>query len=182
MTTETATALSDLRPAYVYTTGMGMTWWCRVCAEHGAYFQDVAQATEDAREHGHSCLVLHVRGPVKPLHQLGRAPRRVQLRRSPGWRMPKSAVKVSRGTRWGNPWVVGAHMPTVLPGGTIDLERRLITRQLAVASYRHRTEWLMRFDAFAAELRRELAGRDLACWCKLDDECHADVLLALAET
>lgn len=25
--------------------------------------------------------------------------------------------------------------------------------------------------------RRELAGRDLACWCRLDDPCHADVLL-----
>lgn len=26
----------------------------------------------------------------------------------------------------------------------------------------------------------ELAGRDLACWCPLDQPCHADVLLELA--
>jgi hypothetical protein len=26
----------------------------------------------------------------------------------------------------------------------------------------------------------ELAGKDLACWCPLDQPCHADVLLALA--
>lgn len=26
----------------------------------------------------------------------------------------------------------------------------------------------------------ELAGRDLACWCRLDRPCHADVLLELA--
>jgi hypothetical protein len=25
-----------------------------------------------------------------------------------------------------------------------------------------------------------LAGRDLACWCPLDQPCHADVLLELA--
>jgi hypothetical protein len=25
--------------------------------------------------------------------------------------------------------------------------------------------------------RRELAGKDLACWCKLDQPCHADELL-----
>jgi hypothetical protein len=25
-----------------------------------------------------------------------------------------------------------------------------------------------------------LAGRDLACWCPLDQPCHADVLLAIA--
>jgi hypothetical protein len=26
----------------------------------------------------------------------------------------------------------------------------------------------------------ELRGHDLACWCKLDEPCHADVLLELA--
>jgi hypothetical protein len=34
-----------------------------------------------------------------------------------------------------------------------------------------------RFDA--AALHRDLAGRDLACWCKPDQPCHADVLLEL---
>ena len=29
-------------------------------------------------------------------------------------------------------------------------------------------------------LRHELAGYDLACWCPLDQPCHADVLLELA--
>jgi hypothetical protein len=29
-------------------------------------------------------------------------------------------------------------------------------------------------------LRRDLAGYDLACWCPLDQPCHADVLLELA--
>ena len=30
------------------------------------------------------------------------------------------------------------------------------------------------------DARRELAGRDLACWCPLDQPCHADVLLRVA--
>lgn len=29
-------------------------------------------------------------------------------------------------------------------------------------------------------IRTALAGRDLACWCALDQPCHADVLLDLA--
>ncbi|HEY9371501.1 DUF4326 domain-containing protein [Streptomyces sp.] len=29
---------------------------------------------------------------------------------------------------------------------------------------------------------RELAGRDLACWCPLDQPCHADVLLEIANS
>jgi hypothetical protein len=28
----------------------------------------------------------------------------------------------------------------------------------------------------------ELTGHDLACWCPLDEPCHADTLLALANT
>ena len=32
------------------------------------------------------------------------------------------------------------------------------------------------------DVRRELAGRDLACWCPLDEPCHADVLLEVANT
>lgn len=31
-----------------------------------------------------------------------------------------------------------------------------------------------------AGVRAELRGRDLACWCPLDQPCHADVLLRLA--
>lgn len=30
------------------------------------------------------------------------------------------------------------------------------------------------------EIRERLAGRDLACWCPLDQPCHADVLLSIA--
>jgi len=30
------------------------------------------------------------------------------------------------------------------------------------------------------DVRRELAGRDLACWCPPAEACHADVLLAIA--
>lgn len=32
----------------------------------------------------------------------------------------------------------------------------------------------------AAEAREQLRGKDLACWCPLDQPCHADVLLELA--
>lgn len=30
------------------------------------------------------------------------------------------------------------------------------------------------------DIRRELPGRDLVCWCPLDQACHADILLELA--
>jgi hypothetical protein len=32
------------------------------------------------------------------------------------------------------------------------------------------------------DARRELKGRDLACWCSLDGPCHADVLIEIANS
>lgn len=90
-------------------------------------------------------------------------PTRVQLRRTKGWRMPPNAVKVDRSTRWGNPFGVG-------PGRT---------RRQAVAAFALHLAATEQ-DSLRAEIRRELRGRDLACWCPLDQPCHADVLLLLA--
>jgi hypothetical protein len=40
--------------------------------------------------------------------------------------------------------------------------------------------WILADARLIASIRLELAGRDLACWCPLDQPCHADVLLELA--
>lgn len=41
-------------------------------------------------------------------------PKRIQLQRTKGWRMPAGAVKVDRSTRWGNPYKVGGHADVLL--------------------------------------------------------------------
>jgi hypothetical protein len=41
-------------------------------------------------------------------------PRRIQLSRSKGSRLPARTVKVDRSTRWGNPYRVGASEALVL--------------------------------------------------------------------
>lgn len=89
-------------------------------------------------------------------------PDRIQLRRAKGWRKPPGAVVVSRPTRWGNPYSVADH-----------------GRDQAVGLYR---QHLADHPELAAAARRELAGRDLACWCKPGDLCHADVLLEVANS
>lgn len=35
------------------------------------------------------------------------SPKRIQRKRTGGWRMPEGAVYVGRGSKWGNPFVVG---------------------------------------------------------------------------
>ena len=93
-------------------------------------------------------------------------PRRIRLSRRRGWRKPAGAIVVARPTKWGNPFV-------------IDAEH---SRADAVARFARALEGgdgsTLGFTAH--DVRRELAGRDLACWCPLEEPCHADVLLRVA--
>lgn len=102
------------------------------------------------------------------------APARVQLRRTRGWRMPANAVKVDRSTPWGNPYRAG--MPGVPDAQTaVALFRRLIEHPHMAGD-----DVCQRLTP--ERIRADLGGRDLACWCKPDDPCHADVLLAFANS
>lgn len=103
-------------------------------------------------------------------------PKRIQRKRTKGWRMPENAVYVGRPTKWGNPFMVVDVLEAYCGN-----ERE--ARADCVRSYR---EYLLRDDgayirlASAVDAARELRGKDLACWCPLDQPCHADVLLELA--
>jgi hypothetical protein len=102
------------------------------------------------------------------------APYRIQLRRTKGWRKPIDAVVVARPTRWGNPFRVG----DVIHRGPLYSGHDEIVRDRAHAVRLYR-QWLFTQE-HSENLAVELRGRVLACWCPLDQPCHADVLLELA--
>ncbi len=101
------------------------------------------------------------------------APKRIQRRRTKGWRMPKGAVYVGRGTQWGNPFRLDGSLKG-LPAN--------VARDKAIARYRYEIVemggGIVGFNHLwvASKLR----GKTLACWCPIDRACHADVLLELA--
>ena len=87
-------------------------------------------------------------------------PKRVQLSRRKGWKIPPHTVSVARPTRWGNPFRVG------VDGDAAECVRKY--RDCHIAGWER--------SYFISRLR----GKNLACWCKLDEPCHADVLLEVA--
>jgi len=117
-------------------------------------------------------------------------PKRVQRRRTKGWRMPPNTVYVGRGTRWGNPWRVVVWQRVrgravtwcVVPSKPSDVsmfdDEAAVIRE-TVDRYR---AWLLGCPYMLHEARKTLRGKDLACWCQLDQPCHADVLLELANS
>lgn len=105
-------------------------------------------------------------------------PERIQLRRTKGWRKPAGAINVARPTKWGNPWKVGSTGWTVGPDRVINREPHPpLTAEQAVESYRND---IAGDDTYIAIIRRDLGGKDLACWCRIGEPCHADVLLRIA--
>jgi hypothetical protein len=117
-------------------------------------------------------------------------PIRIQRRRTKGWKMPDNAVSVTRPGKFGNPFVVNH------PNGN-SAHRMPMTPSMAVASFRSMIEkeegWFpvplpwpkgkipAQFTTIE-DVKRELRGKDLACFCPLDQPCHADVLLLIANS
>lgn len=92
--------------------------------------------------------------------------------------MPPGAVYVGRGSKWGNRYRAADYVESH-PGASVNE-----LRALAVADFRASLD-VPECD-YPIEEVGELRGRDLACWCPLEDPdgnpvpCHVDVLLALA--
>lgn len=113
-------------------------------------------------------------------------PKVINLRDTKG-KVPEGAVRVDRRTKWGNPFKVEHY-----------------SRERAITAYRYLVErpaadgfgkfvrngagwnWYVRFQTKTGTAervediaKRELRGKDLACWCA-PQACHADVLLEIA--
>jgi hypothetical protein len=131
----------------------------------------VPDATDENRPRCALCPLCKCHGDCEGITD---RPRRIRMTRRMPWRhlAPEAVIVQRRRNKhgqlvgWGNPHGVGE------PCDVCD--GRVHSRAEAVARYRwhlHTTPGLL------AQARRELAGRDLACWCRLDEACHADVLL-----
>lgn len=100
-------------------------------------------------------------------------PHRVTLSSAKGWKMPLNTCVVTRRTVFGNPFKVE---PGTTHQGAV----------LAFIDWLSGNPWACGDDKFEAKraaiiaLLPELRGKNLACWCKPDQICHADVLLKLA--
>lgn len=137
-------------------------------AERAAHWQSEVERLETA---------LQPEAPSGPL--------RIVLKRAKGWKMPASTVKVDRTTKWGNPFKIGTRVtgiPGLCRGAGMEYELRTaaeavhcyqcwLAGQVTLYSQRPPSRWL---------IQRELRGKNLACWCKAGDTCHADVLLGIA--
>lgn len=105
-------------------------------------------------------------------------PIRVQRKRTAGWKMPENTIYVGRPSRWGNPCSPQNGTHIVMHHNKV-VSSRPMTIEECVRRFRDDV-----MDGSIGlspdEIREHLRGKNLACWCSLNQPCHADVLLEIA--
>ena len=121
-------------------------------------------------------------------------PKRIQRKRTKGWKMPENTVNVTRPGKWGNPFKVVGNMIYV----DAKHRRKILDKWVIFEPNTHELDVVFWFkELFEKEMTHtgdslywsahfqnldlsELRGKNLACFCKEGEPCHADVLLELA--
>ena len=107
-------------------------------------------------------------------------PIRIQRKRTKGSKLPPNTICVSRPSIFGNPFTISfcqewfACSRKEAIKHSVDLYRRWVTGNLE-------SGWTHALPPTREEIE-ELRGQNVACWCRLDQPCHRDVLLELANT
>jgi hypothetical protein len=101
-------------------------------------------------------------------------PRRFHIKSAGGWWLPANTIVLPDRRRYSVAFALCVSVPDQ-PG-----HRGVLTRVNRVARFQAWTD--TRGDAWHRAVRRLFAGRHLACTCPIDQPCHADVLLRLANS
>lgn len=118
---------------------------------------------------------------------------RVQLSRRKGSKRDPGVIVCDRSSKWGNPFALrrvygGWEVTGIAPQSSsprlrvearFGLNQEAAARDMAVTLYRLALmDGLLPFSD--DDVRAELAGKALGCWCKPGDLCHVDLLVKLA--
>ena len=118
-------------------------------------------------------------------------PKGVQLSRRRGYRKPEGAVVVARPSKWGNPFSL-SDLGETFPSLSLEACAEFAVNQLEdlIRAGGELTLSVLQPDGTRKpvtytyprekEIRAELAGKDLACWCSMSMPCHRDLLLEIA--
>ena len=123
-------------------------------------------------------------------------PKRIQRKRTKGWRMPENTVDVGRPYKWSNPMKIINDIIYIDTGYKIlvKLDRWQILEEdanifdmlhffygmLTDFPFEKNTDLWHWQNHFKKLDLSELKGKNLACWCPLDRPCHADILSEIA--
>ena len=106
---------------------------------------------------------------------------RIQRKRTKGFKLPENTVCVNRGTKFGNPFKIKLGMTRHM--ACQAFEDCLLNNAMVYRWFNNFDESSKQFERFKwmAENIGLLKGKNLACFCNMEDGCHGDILLKLAK-
>ena len=105
---------------------------------------------------------------------------RIQRKRTKGWKNPANTIYVGRPTKFGNPFLVSE----IGAEEAVKRFNECILNNAMVYMWIDEIQATIEFERFEwmSKNIHTLKGKNLSCFCSLDNPCHADVLLKLANT
>lgn len=109
-------------------------------------------------------------------------PKRVQIKsRSEIEKLPPDTVYCGRPSEYGNPYAPIDYVESVKNlTGYNDCNIGVIKRLVRLYCLLDYKKYLDNNPDLIERIRQQLRGKNLACFCSLDVDCHADVLLYIA--
>lgn len=106
-------------------------------------------------------------------------PKRVQRKRTKGWKKPEDAIDVTRPSIFGNPYKVGdlVALNRSNKSGERGYAAITVTEENCLLFFRIWAQYLIRTSP--SRIREVLRDHDLMCWCPPEKACHADIWLDL---
>ncbi len=104
--------------------------------------------------------------------------KRVQRKRTKGYKLPDNCKYVGRPTKWGNPFRVSEKLTAK---EAVKRYKECVLNNVMAYYYFDEVEASVNFKHFQyiSQNIEELRGKDLACFCPLSSPCHADALIEL---
>ena len=121
-------------------------------------------------------------------------PIRIKRQRLKGWRKPENCISVCRPSKWGNPYKI---MGDMIYGDASHRRGKILSQWIIIENDNYDysdldkavvdlyEQWILGNSdehyikpcPFTLEdIKTELKGHDLMCFCNLEKPCHADVL------
>ena len=112
------------------------------------------------------------------------APKRIQLRRTKGWRKPEGCIVCTRPGPWGNPFTLTSALELGFASDGPHA-RKFVVECFEDWLYKGTlSDWWFANSAEGWAWMRghldDLRDRDLGCYCPPGEPCHVDILLMAA--
>lgn len=120
---------------------------------------------------------------------MNNVPKRIQRLRTKGFRLPERTLCASRPSVWGNTFPVAEFGELALPLFRNSLlgiwDPALldgVPEDKRAKAYELHCAWVGQFARHPLDVLRDLLPQYdfIACWCRLDRECHVDTMIELA--